>query len=155
MIDDRAAPALPPEPEALLRDRGVRVTAQRRLVLALLIAEAGRHWTADELWTALRGDLPEMARGTAYNVLEELVRVGLAEELAGHDGSQRYGLRLTDHHHFVCYRCSRWYDIEPRGVERVRLEPRPGENAFRVDRIDVTLRGLCPTCLGETTVAGR
>ncbi len=134
-----------PDPETLLRERGVRVTAQRRLLLALLLAHQGRHWTADELWTALRRDLPEVARGTAYNVLEELVRVGLAEELAAHDGTQRYGLSLESHHHFVCDRCRRWFDVRPSGVDGVRLAAE-GDGAFQVERVDVTLRGLCPEC---------
>jgi Fe2+ or Zn2+ uptake regulation protein len=123
----------------------VRVTAQRRLLLGLLVTNRGRHWTADELWTALRASLPEVARATAYNVLEELVRVGLAEELPTRDGSLRYGLRLTSHHHFVCDACGRWFDVQPAGVDAVRLRA-PDDGGFHVDRVDITLRGLCADC---------
>lgn len=141
----RLNPVAAPDPESLLRERGVRVTAQRRLLLRLLVEHQGRHWTAEELWTALRRDLPEVARATAYNVLEELVRVGLAEELPAGDGSQRYGLRLVSHHHFVCDRCQRWFDVHPSGVDGVRLGA-AGEGGHRVERVDVTLRGVCADC---------
>lgn len=144
------APAAPahPVPESMLRDRGVRVTAQRRLVLALLIEHEGRHFTADEVWNYLRSKLPEMARATAYNVLEELVRVGLAEELAAGEGGQRYGLHLTHHHHFVCNACQRLFDVHPAGVDAVRLESSV-HSAFRVERVDIILRGLCPGCQAD------
>jgi Fe2+ or Zn2+ uptake regulation protein len=137
------------DPEALLRGRGVRVTAQRRLLLGLLVEHEGQHWTADELWTALRQELPEVARATAYNVLEELVRVGLAEELATGDGGHRYGLRLVSHHHFVCDRCRRWFDVQPAGVQGVRLGG-GAQAGHRVERVEVTLRGLCADCLAAS-----
>jgi Fe2+ or Zn2+ uptake regulation protein len=141
------------DPAALLRGRGVRVTAQRRLTLQTLLAHAGRHWPADEIWAAVRRDLPEMARGTAYKVLDELVRVGLAEEMAGGEGMNLYGLRLEPHHHFVCDGCGRWFDIRPRGVEAVALDA--GEaNGYRVRRVEVTVRGLCPECAARTAAAG-
>lgn len=146
---DNVEPTSRNEPDALadrlLRDHGLRVTVQRRLVLSLLIAHEGRHWTADEILTAVRGRAPEVARGTAYNVLEELVRVGVAEELAS-EGSQRYGLRLAPHHHFVCHRCRRWFDVVPTGVEGLALRVGQTAAGFRPDRVDVTFHGLCPDC---------
>ena len=129
--------------ERLLREHALRVTVQRRLVLSLLIAHEGRHWTADEILAEVRSQAPEVARGTAYNVLEELVRVGVAEELHS-EGSQRYGLRLTQHHHFVCDRCRRWYDVDPTGVEGLGL--RADTPGFDWDRVDVTFHGVCPAC---------
>lgn len=145
MASSTPHPAAASDAETLLRERGVRVTAQRRLLLGLLVRHQGRHWTADELWTALRQELPEVARATAYNVLEELVRVGLAEELAAGDGSQRYGLRLVSHHHFVCDRCQRWFDVQPSGVDGVQLAA-SGKGGHRVERVEVTLRGVCADC---------
>lgn len=145
---EHAHPARPADAdrlaERLLREHGLRVTVQRRLVLSLLIVHEGRHWTAEEILSEVRVRAPEVARGTAYNVLEELVRVGVAEELAS-DGSKRYGLRLSPHHHFVCDRCGRWYDVEPTGVEALALGP-PEAARFRWERVDVTFHGLCPAC---------
>lgn len=131
--------------EDWLRDRALRVTAQRRMVLALMLDSPGRHWTAEALWEALHPRLTELARGTIYNVLSELVRVGLVEQLPARDGAVRYGLRITPHHHLVCDQCQQWFDVEPDGVGEVRLAPRDAAQ-FQLTGIEVIFHGLCPTC---------
>ena len=78
----------------------MRLTPQRRAVLALLLDHPGRHWSADAIRNQLLETMPELARGTTYKTLNELVRRGILEELATVDGVLLYGLRLEPHHHF-------------------------------------------------------
>jgi len=131
--------------EDWLRDRQLRVTAQRRMVLALMLDNPGRHWTADALWEAVHPRLTELARGTIYNVLNELVRVELVEQLPTREGGVRYGLRMTPHHHLVCDRCRQWFDVEPDGVAELRLAPRDAAK-FHVTGVEVIFHGTCWTC---------
>ena len=137
--------------EQLLRDRGMRVTPQRRAVLRCFLDHSGQHWTADEVRERLLPILPELARGTTYKTLNELVRRHILEESATADGSVRFGLRLAPHHHFYCVRCRRWYDVQVTGVDGLLLDPdqRPG----RVEDVDVTFRGICRACAEEARQA--
>lgn len=130
--------------EALLRDRRLRVTPQRQGVLGLFLLEPGRHWTADQIRTRLLGEMPGLARGTIYKVLDELVRSRICEEIAAPGGTSLYGLRLAPHQHFVCSRCRRWFDVEVAGLEHLALvEPPPGAH---VSEAAVVFQGLCGPC---------
>jgi Fe2+ or Zn2+ uptake regulation protein len=133
-----------PAAEDLLRQQGMRLTPQRRHVLGLFLEQPGIHWTADQVRQQLLPVLPELARGTTYNTLHELVRHGVLEEIPGWDGSLLYGLRLRPHHHFSCTRCRRWFDIEVEGIETLR--PRPPQPDALVTEVQVTVHGICETC---------
>lgn len=134
-----------PSAEEWLRTKRLRVTPQRRLVLDRMMQEVGRHWSADELHEALRPQLSELARGTIYNILAELTRVGLVEELPARDGSVLYGMWLTPHHHFCCDRCRRWFDVAPVGVASLDLSPEDRER-FDVRAVAVVFQGQCADC---------
>lgn len=127
---------------ARLRERGLRVTAQRRVILSTLTEGAHRHLTADEVFERSRRYLPEVARATVYNTLGELGRVGLLRTLEGR-GAVRYELDGGDeHHHFRCLRCGLIFDIQLAGAPE--LEPRdPG---FSVERAQIVLEGTCRDC---------
>ncbi len=129
--------------EDLIRSRQMRLTPQRRAVLALLLDHPGRHWSADEIRDQLLETMPELARGTTYKTLNELVRRGILEELATVDGVLLYGLRLEPHHHFFCQSCRRWYDVAAEGVERLRLVESSGHFP---EAVDLTFRGVCASC---------
>lgn len=129
--------------EDLIRSRQMRLTPQRRAVLALLLDHPGRHWSADAIRDQLLATMPELARGTTYKTLNELVHRGILEELATVDGVLLYGLRLEPHHHFFCQSCRRWYDVAAEGVEGLRLVESSGHVP---EGVDVTFRGVCASC---------
>lgn len=138
--------------EAWLRTKGLRVTPQRRLVLDRMLQQVGRHWSADELHEALRAQLSELARGTIYNILAELTRVGLVEELRGHDGSALFGVHLVPHHHFFCEGCRRWFDVTPVGLGSLALSP-DDRGRFAVQTVAVVFHGRCAECArGEAPI---
>ena len=139
--------------EAWLRTKGLRVTPQRRLVLDRMLQQVGRHWSADELHEALRAQLSELARGTIYNILAELTRVGLVEELRRHDGSALYGVRLVPHHHFYCEDCRRWFDVKPVGLGSLALSA-DDRGRFAVQTVAVVFHGLCVDCARNDTPIG-
>lgn len=147
-----ASPDLEPKPtaEALLKQHGMRVTPQRRQVLGFFLKTAGQHWSADQVRERLLPDMPELARGTTYKALNELVRVGVLEEVATADGMLLYGLRLVPHQHFFCERCRRWFDIQISGQDQLRID---GQAPGQIRAISVTLRGLCHTCEGASPSA--
>jgi Fe2+ or Zn2+ uptake regulation protein len=123
-----------------LRERGLRVTPQRRAIWAAFENGAAGHLTADAVFQRARRDLPELSRATTYNALSEFVSAGLLRVLSGH-GGQLYDPKTESHHHFRCRSCQRLLDVQPQGVERLRLD-----DFFQVEETQILFEGLCGDC---------
>ncbi|MDI3297538.1 MAG: Fur family transcriptional regulator [Bacillota bacterium] len=127
----------------LLQERGLRVTAQRRAVLHLFLAEPSLHLTAAEVLARIHEHAPEMSRATVYKALDDERKAGLLDEHTDPNGVRLYGLDLEEHDHFICERCGRWYDVPATG------RPKPPDcrvNAGKVERVEVFYFGLCNAC---------
>jgi Fur family transcriptional regulator, peroxide stress response regulator len=100
--NSRRTTTLPPPTEARVRDAleagGCRYTAQRAAVFGFL-QQVKTHPTAEEVYRAVRRDLPRISLATVYTALEALVESRLAAKLTNGDGSARYDCRAEDHYH--------------------------------------------------------
>ncbi|MCY0864767.1 MAG: Fur family transcriptional regulator [Sulfobacillus sp.] len=130
--------------DELLKAHGMRVTPQRRHILTVFLEDTGIHRSADEVRERILPVLPELARGTTYNTLRELVRQGILEEIPSPEGLMLYGLRLVPHHHFVCDRCHRYFDV-PWDTVPVPAFPLPPDIG-QVNGVTLVAHGLCAAC---------
>src|SRR6185295_13827294 len=93
-----------------LTSRGVRITAQRR-VLAEVIQAASEHLDAESLLRLARQRDPEIDRATVYRTLELLKKLRLIDELdlMHINGEKHYYEVKTrqDHIHLACFQCGR------------------------------------------------
>jgi Fur family ferric uptake transcriptional regulator len=128
-----------------LRDRGWRLTAQRRVVSEVLAGEH-IHLTADEVYTRAQRLLPEISLATVYNTLNELVDMGEVLEISTADAPKRYDPNTTvSHHHLYCVGCGTLRDVNPRGTDRLSL-PTTEQHGFEMLDVDIVFRGRCPDC---------
>ncbi|HEV8299095.1 MAG TPA: Fur family transcriptional regulator [Acidimicrobiales bacterium] len=128
-----------------LRDRGWRLTAQRRIVAAVLSGEHV-HLTADEVHDRAAAQLPEISRATVYNTLTELVAMGEVVEISTDERAKRYDPNPDRaHQHLICDRCGRILDVHVDGDLLAAL-PTGERHGYLVRGADVTFRGLCPEC---------
>lgn len=81
-----------------LEHAGCRYTAQRAAVFDFL-ERAKSHPTAEEVYQAVRQQVPRISLATVYKALETLVDARLATKLTNGDGSARYDCRGDDHYH--------------------------------------------------------
>lgn len=97
-----AGPALSaeaaPKVRAALEAAGCRCTQQRAAVYAYL-ERVEDHPRAEEVYQAVRKELPHISLATVYNALEALVQARLATKLTYGDGSSRYDCRGEEHYH--------------------------------------------------------
>jgi Fe2+ or Zn2+ uptake regulation protein len=133
---------------ALLRSRGQRVTSQRLVILRELRLR-GRHASAEEIYHAVRHDLPGTSIPTVYATLELLVELGLARKLDVGVGMSLYDARLEPHEHVVCRRCGRVDDVELE-LDREPLLRAAGQSGFRPDAAELVITGLCADCAART-----
>lgn len=130
--------------EERLREKGLRVTRQRVAVLEYLCSTP-THPTAEEVGAVVNRAEPTTSRASVYNVLHSLTDSGLVEELVFDDAVARYDANLGPHHHFICDVCAAVHDVPADA-----LPPLPKKRlatGHAVERVEVTLRGLCPACL--------
>ena len=100
---------IPSTLQASLRDRGQRLTSQRKRVLALFeeIGE-GCHLSAEEVHQHLLQGEKRISLATVYRSLRLLASVELLQELELPEGGRRFELMCDahrNHHHLVCIRC--------------------------------------------------
>lgn len=137
--DPPAAP--PPTSEAPLE----RQTRQRA-ALRLVFQEAGRPLSAAEAHRLAARRVRGIGIATVYRNINRLLadRLLAAVDLPGHP--PRYELPGGGHHHhFLCLRCDRLYDVGgcPPSLRRGL------RNGFRVDGHEVVLYGTCAACAGS------
>ena len=129
---------------ALLRERGIQVTAQR---LAVLRAVAGQpHITADAVAEVVRTEIGAISLQSVYDALGLLVAERLIRRIQPAGSPARYEDRVGDnHHHLVCESCGTVQDVDCAAGKAPCLHPR-GAKGFRVREAEVTYWGLCADC---------
>ncbi|MFD3328048.1 Fur family transcriptional regulator [Streptomyces sp. NPDC058701] len=127
-----------------LRRRGWRMTSQRRVVVEALDGDHV-HLTADEVHARAARRLPEIARATVYNTLGELVLLGEVVEVSVHGRAKRFDPNAHHpHQHLVCTGCGTIRDVRPTATPAGL--PERERYGFTVSDVEVTYRGLCPSC---------
>ncbi|MGW3634818.1 Fur family transcriptional regulator [Streptomyces sp. NPDC005122] len=128
-----------------LRARGWRMTSQRRVVAEVLDGDHV-HFTADEVHARAARRLPEISRATVYNTLGEMVSLGEVIEVSTDGRAKRYDPNAHHaHQHLVCSNCGTIRDVHPTGDPLADL-PAVERFGFQVSDVEVTYRGLCPSC---------
>lgn len=119
-----------------------RDTAQRRAIRDV-IEWADRPLAPREVLDAAQGAVPSLGMATVYRTLKALLEEAWLVPVDLPGAAPRYeraGKR--HHHHFVCDRCDRVYEVDGCPIDPGSVAP-PG---FRLERHDVVLYGVCPDC---------
>ncbi len=131
-----------------LRERDLRVSAARRLVLEALYGAEGP-LSAERIAEGLEGRLPRSDLASVYRNLETLEEVGLVRHVHLGHGPGLYALAAPEHEYLVCESCQT--------VRSVAKEELDGIRAQVLDRFGFEARfthfplvGLCPACLAES-----
>lgn len=131
-----------------LAHKGVRLTAQRRAVVAA-IQEAREHLDAGALLELARKREPHIDRATVYRTIELLKKLRLIDELdlMHLQGEKHYYEVKTkrDHVHLACFCCGRIEEFSSLLFERLKAEiSQEAGFEIRVTRLEVG--GACRTC---------
>ena len=131
----------------MLKEKGLKVTAQRLLVLELMAAHPGEHLTVE--------DIHALAR-ERYRTVQVLVELKLLDKISFDDGYARFELAKLPgeenkghhHHHAICLGCGRVLPFEEDLLDTLEqsLMERLG---FAVTDHEVKLFGYCRSCREE------
>lgn len=129
-----------PKLKKILKDRDIRISHQRLLILDYLITHP-IHPTAEKIFKDLKSKDPVISQATVYNTLNLFVDKELVKELDFNMSSKRYEFKKPSHGHFICESCGKIEDLEIGEVKR----PEVLKN-YTIDTVEVIYRGICPEC---------
>ncbi|HEX5597129.1 MAG TPA: Fur family transcriptional regulator [Micromonosporaceae bacterium] len=136
--------AVDPQPAALLRGAGLRVTAPRIAVLVELHRQP--HADVDQIATGVRRRLGKVSTQAVYDVLRALTEARLVRRIEPAGSPARFEVRVGDnHHHIVCRGCGAIRDVDCATGEAPCLHASNTEG-FAIDEAEVTFWGICPDC---------
>ena len=130
-----------------LSRHGLRATRQRVAALRHL-RRVKSHPTSAELHARLRREHENLSQKTVYEILDALVQAGLASRVMAVGEPYRYEARPEPHYHATCRVCGRLYDVPASANSQIRGHTDLPEG-FHVEKIDVTIRGVCLRCRDE------
>lgn len=134
---------------ALLRRRGLQVTAQRLAVLRAVSDQP--HSSADEIDTVVRTELGAVSRQAVYDALGALTDKGLFRRIQPAGSAARYESRVGDnHHHLICRSCNRMVDVDC-AVGDTPCLTAADDFDFEIDEAEVVYWGRCPECMSTRT----
>jgi Fe2+ or Zn2+ uptake regulation protein len=127
------------------RDRNLRMTRQRRVILETL-RENNTHPSADEVYEMVRRKLPRIGLGTVYRNLELLSELGEIQKLELSGSLMRFDGVPEKHYHIRCINCDRLDDAPLRSLDNIE-EKLLGATEYKVMGHRLEFMGLCPDCL--------
>jgi Fur family ferric uptake transcriptional regulator len=131
-----------------LASRGVRITAQRRLLVSI-IQDSPRHLDAAKLLEIARKRDAEIDRATVYRTLALLKEHGLIDELdlMHIEGEKHYYEAKTsrDHCHMACFRCGAIMEYVSSSFEKLK-EEMAAESGFQIRVVRLEVGGVCKPC---------
>jgi Fur family ferric uptake transcriptional regulator len=136
-----------------LAARGVRMTAQRRLLVGI-IQDSPRHLDAAALLEIARKHDPDIDRATVYRTLALLKNRGLIDELdlMHIEGEKHYYEAKTnrDHCHMACFRCGAIMEYTSASFEKLKAEM-VKQSGFHIRVVRLEVGGICKRCQRAAT----
>lgn len=137
---------------AALRERGLRPTRTRCLILSLL-QKSRDHPTVAQIAARLSAAGEAVRLPTTYQCLDRMVQIHLLSSFVDNEGLLRFDVNPKPHHHLRCTGCGVIVDtlIPKEIIDMLKVpsltaaEGAPAE-AWTITEAKVQLQGICPSC---------
>jgi Fur family transcriptional regulator, ferric uptake regulator len=132
-----------------LKEKGYKLTPQRRAIVDSIIDNEGKHLTAEEIYDLVRVDCPEIGLATVYRTIILLEELGIVCKLDLGDGCSRYELvhdeESHNHHHLVCSSCGKVIEVEGDLLEAIEHNIEE-KYRFTIHNHSLKFFGTCSDC---------
>ena len=136
----------------MLREKGLKVTNQRILVLEVLADHRDKHLTAEDIYELVREDYPEIGLATIYRTVQLLLEMQLVDRINLDDGCVRYEIGETldgtgkhHHHHLICKTCGKVLPFKDDLLDELERHIEE-ETGFHVLDHELKFYGQCKEC---------
>ena len=127
-----------------LKKNNIRLTHQRLKVLEYL-SNSKSHPTVEQIYNALKKEVPSLSKTTIYNTLNYLAELNLIRVLAIDENEAHFDAATETHGHFKCKTCGKIYDFD---INMNSCETEELEN-FEIHEKLVYFKGICSGCLSN------
>ncbi len=129
------------------KNTGIRLTPQRIAILKYLEGNTS-HPTADDIFRDVRRNYPTLSFATVYNTLQTLKNLGDIMEITIDPLRKHYDPNTRQHHHVVCIKCNRIWDVFEDYSEKLKL---PANMSKEINAVGahVDFYGICRNCQKE------
>ncbi|RKD27914.1 Fur family transcriptional regulator, ferric uptake regulator [Caminicella sporogenes DSM 14501] len=133
----------------ILKEKGYKLTPQRRAVLDTIINNQGKHLSTEEVYDYVKKNCPEIGLATVYRTLQLLDDLGIITKINLDDGCARYELNINSddhqHHHLICTKCGAIIEVEVDLLDHLEAEIEKNYK-FEIKDHKVKFFGLCSKC---------
>ena len=132
-----------------LKQKGYKLTPQRRSIVDTIVDSEGKHLTAEEIYDEVKKKCPEIGLATVYRTILLLEQIGIVSKIHLNDGCSRYELVHEDeehrHHHLICNDCKKVIEVQDDLLEELEERIR---NTYGFDILDHSVKffGICSEC---------
>ena len=141
----------------MLKEKGLKVTNQRLLVLQVLAEHGDEHMTAEDIFELVKEDYPEIGLATIYRTVQLLLDMQLVDRIMLDDGCVRYEIgdfldeqegHRHHHHHLICTECGSVSAFRDDLLEDLEAYIEK-ETGFQVTDHELKFYGVCRKCREE------
>ncbi len=133
------------ETKNTLKKSGLKPTYQRLKVLEYLNKNKNDHATVEMIYATLTHEIPTISLTTVYNTLNAFLKKGLVSAVTITGTETRYDSITTHHHHFLCKRCGKIFNID------IQCPIMAGTNKIscghKIEEVHGYFKGLCKDCI--------
>jgi Fur family ferric uptake transcriptional regulator len=130
-----------------LAENNYKLTRQRELILETIIEKENWHFSAEELFSAVRKKESDVGMATIYRTLELMQNLNIIHVLDFNDDSRKYELHLEEshHHHLICKGCGKLIEFSDQDIDyfETELEEKYG---FEITEHKLRFYGYCSQC---------
>ena len=130
----------------ILKQNNLKVTPQRIMILKYLDSHRN-HPTAEEIYSSLKKSIPSLSKTTVYNSLDTLKEHELIQTLSICGSEHRYDFKHDMHHHFLCNKCGRIYDIEFKCPNVKEIKQEIESSGHKIKEVHGYFKGICKKCI--------
>jgi Fur family peroxide stress response transcriptional regulator len=130
-----------------LREKGLKVTPQRKAIIEVLIEQRDSHPGARLVYKEAQNKKKSVSLSTTYATLNELSKHGIIKTLQFDKMENRYEGNLEEHINLICEKCKKILDYKvPITVDPRRVVKKTG---FSITDTRLEYYGLCRECREE------
>ncbi len=115
-----------------------------RVAILKYLQEHHTHPTADEIYHALRGNIPTLSPATVYNTLKLFTEKGLCLSLTINEKRVCFDGMTHLHGHFFCSQCETIYDVPQ---DLVPVHAGDTLEGHHVNEAHYYYKGICARCI--------
>lgn len=121
-----------------------RHTIQKEIILKT-VRDLNSHVTADDVYSAVIRDYPNIGKGTVYRNLNLLAEEGEIRRVEISDGPDRFDFTLEDHYHVVCVKCKNVSDVDMDALPDL-TDCIKDTHGMEFLNYDILFKGICKDC---------